>query len=209
MSYGIKTVNSKGITIIDTERPVLALSPTSEYVEATDSSTWADGMYFPPPKGGQFPAVFVGTGINQIKLGKLEGIGDYGGATYSRPGWFGLNGNTDMGTREFKYVVINDKNPKGSGGYGLEIYDSTGTKIYRFSDQVLSVSDVIVGIRNQTVTFPNNVWLCPLVIWDGSAPGYIFKPLLDRVGTSNTWDVELEQGSGSDFPAIFFVTFTV
>ena len=186
MAYGINGFNAQGSKVFDDGNPLAILSDTVESVNVRGGSNWLREYYEFPIKASSFPCFQVFSTYNEIRTVKRSQTGfNYNFRTHEAVGLVKLN-DSDLGARTVRYVTISDRVPKNSGGYGLEIWDASGTKTYRYDEKVLKVDQIVNLNDTDTFNIPNNSWVAPLFCNDRSNEHVVYPPCIYRT-TGTTW----------------------
>ena len=190
MPYGIESYNYTGAKVLDGSSQIVLLSDEISTETVRGGSSWLKNFYEPAIKQGSFFAFQLLPTYNNIAMVKRSKTGyNYNFRTVETTGLVRFN-DTNLGSKNFRYITISDKTPKGTGGYGMEIWNEAGSKIYRFDDKVLKIDSIFSLNELDTVTLPNNCWLCPLMVQDSSNEVVVMPPELLRI-SGNTWRAEV------------------
>ena len=194
MPYGIEGYNAQGSKIFDNGNPLAILSDTVESVNVRGGSSWLANMYEIPIKTGSFPCFQLLGTYNEIRTVKRSTTGyNYNFRTHEVVGLVKIN-NANLGARTFRYVTISDRLTKGTGGYGLEIWNEAGQKTYRFDEKVLKVDNIVNLNDTDTVNIPNGSWVAPLFCNDRSNEHQVYPPCIYRT-TGTTWKAGIVGGT--------------
>lgn len=194
MAYGIEGYNAQGSKVFDGGNPIAILSDDSVSVTVRGGSPWISNMYEVPIRPGSFPCFQMLSTYNEVKMVKRSLTGfNYNFRTHEVVGLIGFN-DSNMGARTFRYITISDRIPKGSGGYGLELWNEAGVKTYRYDEKVLKVDNIVNLKDEETFNVPNGSWVAPMFCNDRSNEHVIYPPRISRT-TGTTWKANLASGA--------------
>ena len=189
MPYGLRTYNSRGSVVFDTERPVACIA-SSTTINAQGSSTYKNNTYWCRPAFNSRYSYFgfeLDSGIRQVSFNAAQMTSNvntnmFSGAQY--------NWESNIGPRPFDAIDLSSRIPKNTGGYGLELRNELGQVFYRFDEKVLKVEPAVYCRYKNFFTLPGNCWVMPIYCYDSSSSYLIGRPTIERQGNTNQWYVK-------------------
>jgi len=191
MAYGFAVRNGQGEVILDQNTPVMCQTNNTQNVSPISSSSWLNNGYRPDTSEHPYFSFQVTSSIDRIEPVNNAGVNFGNPGSYLLPSHVFFNGKSNLGTIPFRMLdsseVINPEN----NDYGLITFDENGNRLYHHSVKMLKVDSVFRLTVGDTVTIPNNRWLCCLIVnCSGITPFTITYGRLVRQGSTNVWQVE-------------------
>lgn len=191
MPYGLRTYNSRGSVVFDTERPVACIADSTT-INARGRSNYLNNTYWCSQAFNEKYSYFgfeLDSGIRQVAFNSGQMTDNTNTTTFAGAQY---NWESDIGPRPFDAIDLSSRIPKNTGGYGLELRNELGQVFYRYDEKVLKVEPAVFCKYKNFFTLPGNCWVIPIWCDDNSGTSRISRPLIERQGNSNQWYLKLD-----------------
>lgn len=207
MAYGFVVRNGQGEVILDQNTPVMCQTNDTQNVSPTSGSSWLNNGYRPNVSNHPYFSFRVTSSMNRIELVNNVGVNFGNPGNYLLPSHVFFNNKSNLGTIPFRMLDSSEVVDPENNDYGLITFDQNGNRLYHHSSKMLKVDSVFRLNAGNTVTIPNNRWLCCLVVnCIDITPHSIDYGRLVRQGSTNVWKVEWHARPGAFYGVFAYYT---